>query len=138
MSEVENENLESVEETVETQEKQKSSKTFNQEEVNALVANRVKRERESANKQKQEFETLETEYKEQLGKYEEVLKKMVDVQAKDLPENYKKLLSKLSVLEQLEFLADEENKVSKKTIPSTPKQTEEDSKPKRKNFGTFI
>jgi hypothetical protein len=54
-----------------------------------------------------------------------VLKKIVDSQTKDLPEDYKELIGRLPVLEQLDFLAKhgDANKLSKRTIPTTPRES---------------
>jgi uncharacterized protein (UPF0216 family) len=125
--------VETTEENPTVTEQDKTEKRFSQEELNKLVTQRVKREKDTARKLKEDFETQLSEQAALVTEYETVLKKMIESQSKDLPENYKKLLSKLTVLEQLEFLADETNKVSKKVIPSTPRIDEDKvEQPKKK------
>lgn len=107
-----------------TGENQEKNKTFTQKDVDRIVKERLDRERASTKKTKEDFEAEKTNLENIVKGYEEVLKTMVDEQLKDIPEPYRKIVQKLSILEQLEFLKDPNNKVSKKVVPVTPKGTD--------------
>jgi hypothetical protein len=110
-------------ETVEDQDK--TEKHFSQADVNRVVQGRLK-------KVKVEFETEIEGYKEQLTEYENLLKGMVEELKKDLPDEYKEILNDSTVLRQYQILSKKQNQVSKKTIPVTPKPTNEvDKKPSK-------
>ncbi len=130
------ENTEQLEETSEA-ESVKTEKKFSEKDVQRLITERVSREKASSKRLQEEFESKESEYKTQLESYESVLKKMLEAQVNDLPESVKKLLGKLTVLEQLEWLSDENNHIEKRAIPSTPKEKGEPQIENRK-FRTYI
>lgn len=109
--------------TVETQGNKNEEKKFSQAELDKVVQERIKREKESTRKQKEDFDSKEKEYQENISKLEVILEKQVEALSKDLPESTKKLLSKLTVLEQLSWLSEEGN-VQKRQIPTTPKPEE--------------
>lgn len=117
--------------TVDTPETGKGPKTFTQEQVNQVVESRLRREREAYQRKLDEaigFKTLAEENAKILEEHARVLDELIlDIIAertKDMPDSYRNLLSKLSVKEQLEFLADPANQVSKKKVPTTPKAVE--------------
>lgn len=114
---------------------EKTEKTFSQEEVQKLIQERVRREKSSFDKEKGEFSQREADYLDQIKKYEDTLQKMISSQMESLPESVKKLLSKLSVFEQLEWLSDSSNLIQKKNIPSTPKENPDNKeiKPRKIN-----
>ena len=135
------EELES-DETVETPEtKLTPEKVFKQEEVDTLIKNRIRREKETTKKlldqMTQESETQMTEYKSQITSYEKVFSPMVENMMKGQSDAVKRLLSKLPLLEQFEFLSDPDNQVAKRNIPTTPK-SEEEVKPQQKKSKIII
>lgn len=105
------------------------NKAFSQQEVNRIVQNRLK-------KVKTDYETQIEQYEEQVSKYEDVLNNLINSQLANQTESVKKLLAKLPILDQLDWLNEnlaEENKQAKRTIPTTPKaeQVKEDKTPKK-------
>lgn len=135
--EIENEvvaNPEDVDGTVETQESKNSPKAFTQEQVNKMVQERVKREKLAAKKLSEDFESEKGQYLEQISKYEDILSKTVEKQLADYPDYVKSLVSKLSLLDQVEWLADEKNKISRREFPQRKQAEEkqEDTSPKKK------
>lgn len=99
----------------------KTDKKYSEAEVQKMIQERIKREKENSRKQNEDFTQRETEYKTTIENYETYLNKLLETQKGDLPESVIKLLEKLSVMEQLEWLADEANHIEKRNIPSTPK-----------------
>jgi hypothetical protein len=141
---MENENLENAEgtenltdEKPENNKKDNQEKVFKQADLDRIVKERVDREKSAYKTLKDSYDTSVNDYKSQIESYENVIKGFVESAKKDLPENYKSLLEKLPILEQYEFLSKEENQVSKKTIPMTPKGDEGNEKPTKK-IGKFI
>lgn len=115
-----------------TEQENKTAKTFSQTEVNRIVQSRVK-------KLQSESESEIASKDEQISKYEEVIQKILDAQMKGLDAPTQKLLKKLSVLEQLEFLGDETNfETSKKKIPTTPKPDEKTEQKPIKKIGKLF
>jgi hypothetical protein len=116
----------------------KTDKTYSEEQVQKLVQDRLTREKAVSKRQAEEFTVKESEYKAQLESYEKVMKGFIEEKVKEQSEPVKKLLAKLSLIEQWEFLSDPQNKIDKKQLPSTPKSSgEEESKP-RKKIGVII
>jgi hypothetical protein len=122
----ENTETDVTEETTSTEEVVKTDKKFNQTEVNALIQNRVKREKDALIGLKTEWETEKTELTQQIEKYEAIISKTVEEKMALLDAPTQKLLKKLSVLEQLEFLGDDANfaETPKKKIPTTPQKSD--------------
>ena len=115
----ENEQIDENIEEVSTDEVVKPDKTFTQSDLNRVVQNRLK-------KVNQEHESEVSGYQEQITTYENIIQQMIDLKSKvTFQIMVKKLLGKLSVTEQLEFLASEDAQVSKKKIPQTPKPSNE-------------
>lgn len=117
-------------ETVETQDEETHEKMLSQSEVNKLLA---KERREWKSK----LESLQADYDAFKGEIDaknaEVTAKnaaKVDILKQDLPEQVIKLLDKLTLEEQLEWLENEANlPAAKKHIPATPEGKDRDSKP---------
>lgn len=90
----------------------KEIKKFTQADLNKVVG----KERQSLTAK----HTLEIEEKDKLiTSYEAIVKKDLDARIQDLPEPLQKIVTKLSILEQIDLLAQEDMKVSKKLIPAT-------------------
>lgn len=122
-----------VEETETVQEQDKTQKGFDQAQVNRIVQSRLK-------KVKAEYDNQLSDLQTQLESYESVISKMIEKQIGVLDAPTQKLLKKLSVVEQLEFLGDSSNfeeVASKKVMPKTPAsnnnvQEKKDTKPATK------
>ena len=124
-----------IEETTTVQEQVKTEdKKFSQKELDLMIQSRIKREKESFNSAKSSWDSEKQEYDSKLSKYEEHLQSMINLQANSLTEGERKLLAKLPVLDQIEYLADlgKEEKVKTK-IPQTPKPTEKKVEEKKEN-----
>lgn len=122
-------------ETVETQEKEKK---FTQDEVNKLMAKEKRAWEKRYETLQTEFTTFKGEIETERTKQEEKLKTQVDELKKGMPPQILKLLEKLSVQEQYEYLTDSENKIEKKRIPETPPEKKGEGDGKQKVLGTFI
>lgn len=119
-----------IDEKVETPVEDKTkSKVFTQDELNKVVQNRLKSEQIKAKEQADNFASEKSALESTIKGYEAIIQKQVDALKGDIPENYKKLFDKLSVLEQYEFLNNPENKIAKKEIPITPKTTGKEEPP---------
>lgn len=117
----ENTNTETTSEEGTVEEQVKTDKTFTQKDVDTAIANRLSREKLASKKIKEDAENLVTDMNERISSYEEILKGVIEKEKAGVPEQYKKLLEKLPLLEQFEFLSDPKNKVEKVTVPITPK-----------------
>jgi hypothetical protein len=132
------ESEEEVDPTVETPVEKKEEKLFNQKEVDNLIQTRVKREKDSVTTLQKNWEAEKTSYEDKINKYDESLNKILEVQKENLnlDPSLKELLEKLSVFDQLEYLA--KLKPKTKDIPSTPafqdKTNDSQSKKKLNNF----
>jgi hypothetical protein len=91
----------------EVEEEVPEGKTFSQEDVNRLIG----REKAKTKLYKEQLEQLQTGKDETLTKYENTILKLATDMSKDVPDPIKKLLAKLSPLEQLEYLNDTANNV---------------------------
>lgn len=101
-----------------------TEKTLTQSEVNKLLA-------DERRKHETKFRELQTEYngyKQTIEQREaaanEAAAEKVEALRKDLPEAITKLLDKLTPIEQLEWLNDPENVITKKQIPELPSSRE--------------
>jgi hypothetical protein len=107
-----------------TDEVVKTDRKFNQDEVNRLIKDRVKREKDDYAELKQTYDNAVKEYEEKLIAYQNKLNSIIETQMQDLPIPVKKLLDKLDPLEKLDWLNEPDNRimqVERKTVPSTPK-----------------
>lgn len=96
-------------------------KTYTQAEVDRLV--NIQKSRYAP--LKEELDALKAKENDTLKAYEGVITKMVGDMSKEVPPSILKLLTKLSPLEQLEYLSDPENNVvfEKVKFPLPPKKT---------------
>lgn len=111
---------ESVKEPSQDTGKQAPEKTLTQSEVNKLMA-------EDRRKHDARYQDLKTEYAEYKAGIEkekqaanDAAAEKVEALRKDLPESITKLLDKLTPVEQLEWLNDPANVITKKEIPPLP------------------
>lgn len=114
----------------ETPEKKIEEKLFNQKEVDSLIQNRLKREKDVFSTTQTTWNTEKENYENTIKKYEDNLKSMIATQAEGLSVTEKALLAKLSVQDQLDFLANMPK--TEKRIPITPKSNGEDTQTERK------
>lgn len=115
-------------ETVETQGKEKK---FTQDDLNKLIAKEKRTWEKRYETLQNEFTIFKGEIETERTKQEEKLKTQVDELKKGVPPQLLKLLEKLSVQEQYEYLTDSENKIEKKRIPATPLEKEVVQEPKK-------
>ncbi len=127
------ENIEKTDETVTTQEKKE--KVLTQSEVNALLAKEKRDWTKKLEVIQNEFTTYKTSIEEKENAQTEKIKVKVDSLKAGMDDSVIKLLDKLTVQEQFEWL--EENKIEKKTIPTTPKGNGEETK-QPKPIGTIF
>ena len=114
-----------IEDEVDTTDEKGKEKMLTQTEVNRLI----QREKVKNKVYKEELDTLKNNKDETLIKYENTIQKMVDDMVADVPDSIKKLLLKLSPLEQLEFLSDKTNEsiFEKREFPISKKKSKEGS-----------
>jgi len=110
----------------------KPERIFKQAEVDKMIAERVRREKEQAKKLVEEHSSEKLSLETTIKSYEEQIEKFLSPQLEDIPDEFKPLISKLTVLEKIEWLASR-NKTAKRTIPSTPKRSEVEQKPNPQN-----
>jgi hypothetical protein len=122
------ETTELEEETVTTQDKKE--KLLSQEEVNKLIAKERREWKSKLDTLQTDYDSFRGEVEAKEAKLQDKNKIQVETLKKDLPEQVIKLLDKLTIEEQLEYLEDESNKLQeKKRIPPTPEGKDKDSKP---------
>jgi len=101
-----------------------TEKTLTQSEVNKLLAD----ERRKHDKRYQDLNTEYAGFKAEIEKREaaanEAAAEKVEALRKDLPDPLIKLLDKLSPVDQLEWLNDPANVITKKEIPPLPQSRE--------------
>ena len=100
----------------------KTEKTYTEAELQAIVKDRVAREKKISAAAASEIETIKSAHADELGKYKSIVDARLEDAKKSLPDAVQKLLEKLDALEQLEWLADPENvkPVERTKIPETP------------------
>jgi molecular chaperone GrpE (heat shock protein) len=111
--------------------KTNQEKTLTQSEVNKLMADERRKHESKYNELKSEYTTYKSsiEAKEQAAN--DAAAEKVETLRKDLPEAITKLLDKLTPVEQLDWLNDPANVITKKEIPPLP-NARENSHPQRK------
>lgn len=117
--EVENDEVEATEEK-QPEPQGNKAKTFTQEQVDRLIQNRLRKEKETS---KTTIDSLTTD----IEFYEAQMGKVVEAQTADWDEGMKTLFNALPVKERLQKLSDEEfmAKVRRKNVPpKTPKEEE--------------
>lgn len=130
------EELEISQEEQQTAEVSKTEKVFTEQDVQRIVQDRLQREKASAKRKIDEYEAHLKDYQSQIEAYENIIKSFVEKEIENQPEPIKKLLSKLSVIDQWEYLTS--GLSEKKFIPSTPKPVEEEEKRPKQKFKLFI
>lgn len=111
--------------------KTNQEKTLTQTDVNKLMADERRKHDSKYNELKSEYTTFKSsiEAKEQAAN--DAAAEKVSTLRKDLPESVTKLLDKLSAVEQLEWLIDPENVITKKEIPPLPNGRENNNPQRR-------
>jgi hypothetical protein len=130
--------VEDTESEGETPETKKVEKVFKQEDIDRAVKGRLASTKKEYADAKATWEERETDLTTQIQSYEAILQKTVDSLKADIPENFRGLFEKLSVLEQYEWLTNPKNKIAKKEIPSTPKQEGEGNKSSNQKIKKFL
>lgn len=95
-------------------------KTFTQSELDKIVKNRLKGLQDSHKNLSDSLTAKDAEILEATSKYEGIINDLIESYKENLTANEKVLLSKLSVLDQVEFLKGTIQD-AKKNIPPTPK-----------------
>jgi hypothetical protein len=126
--------------TVDSQDKQKQEKTFNQKEVDSLIQTRVKREKDSFGSAKQNWDQEKADYEEKIQKFEKTLGTLLDSQKEGLDSDIKELLGELDILKQVEYLA--KYNAKKEKIKDTPKipasNLNQENNKKEKKLNNFL
>lgn len=99
-------------------------KTLTQTEVNKLMADERRRHEAKYNELKSEYTTFKTGIEDREKAANDAAAEKVETLRKDLPESITKLLDKLTPVEQLDWLNDPENVVTKKEIPPLPQSND--------------
>lgn len=97
-----------------------TEKTLTQSEVNKILADERRKHDAQYKALKGEFDTFKGEIEAREKAANDAAAEKVEALRKDLPEAITKLLDKLTPIEQLEWLNDPENIVTKKQIPELP------------------
>lgn len=97
-----------------------TEKTLTQSEVNKILADARRKHDAQYKALKGEFDTFKGEIEAREKAANDAAAEKVEALRKDLPEAITKLLDKLTPIEQLEWLNDPENIVTKKQIPELP------------------
>lgn len=96
-------------------------KLFTQAELDVVVKTRLARAKVGSGITSKAYDAQLKTANDQIDQYEKVLKKQVDAQLTNVPDSVKKILGKLTISEQLDWLADPENSINKRiSTPKTP------------------
>jgi len=101
-----------------------TEKTLTQTEVNKILADERRKHDAQFKALKGEFDTFRGEIEAKEKAANDAAAEQVEALRKDLPEAIVKLLDKLTPIEQLEWLRDPENAITKKQIPELPNPAE--------------
>jgi hypothetical protein len=101
-----------------------TEKTLTQSEVNKILADERRKHEAQFKALKGEFDAFRGEIEAREKAANDAAAEKVEALRKDLPESITKLLDKLTPIEQLEWLNDPENIVTKKQIPELPTSAE--------------
>ena len=96
-------------------------KTLTQTEVNKLMAAERRKYEADYKILFSDFNNFKNEIKEKEQVANDAAAEKVEALRKDIPESVTKLLDKLTPIEQLEWLNDPENQITKKEIPPLPR-----------------
>ena len=116
------EQAEDVKETANEQDK--TEPTLKQSEVNALMAKERKSYEAKLKATQEEFATFKKQIEDKQAESEAAAKEKVEKLREGLPENLTALLDKLTATDQLEWLSDPTNTITKQTIKPLPEARE--------------
>jgi molecular chaperone GrpE (heat shock protein) len=101
-----------------------AEKTLSQSEVNALMAKERKSYEAKLKATQEEFATFKKQIEDKQAEAEAAAKEKVEKLREGLPENLTALLDKLTATDQLEWLSDPTNTITKQTIKPLPEARE--------------
>ena len=116
------EQAEDVKETATEQDK--TEPTLKQSEVNALMAKERKQYEAKLKATQDEYATYKKSIEDKAAEAEAAAKEKVEKLREGLPENLTALLDKLTATDQLEWLSDPANTITKQTIKPLPEARE--------------
>ena len=105
-------------------EQDKTEPTLKQSEVNALMAKERKQYEAKLKATQEEFATFKKQIEDKQAEAEAAAKEKVEKLREGLPENLTALLDKLTATDQLEWLSDPANTITKQTIKPLPEARE--------------
>ena len=105
-------------------EQAKTEQTFKQSEVNALMAKERKQYEAKLKATQEEFATFKKQIEDKQAEAEAAAKEKVEKLREGLPEGITNLLDKLTATDQLEWLSDPTNTITKQTIKPLPEARE--------------
>ena len=105
-------------------EQDKTEPTLKQSEVNALMAKERKQYEAKLKATQEEFATFKKQIEDKQAEAEAAAKEKVEKLREGLPENLTALLDKLTATDQLEWLSDPTNTITKQTIKPLPEARE--------------
>ena len=105
-------------------EQDKTEPTLKQSEVNALMAKERKQYEAKLKATQEEFATFKKQIEDKQAEAEAAAKEKVEKLREGLPENLTALLDKLTATDQLEWLRDPTNTITKQTIKPLPEARE--------------
>ena len=108
-----------------------TEKTLTQTEVNKILAEERRKHEAQFKALKGEFDTFRGEIEAKEKAANDAAAEQVEALRKDLPEAITKLLDKLTPIEQLEWLRDPENAITKKQIPELPPSADRHGKQRK-------
>ena len=120
--ETEDVKTEDVKETAAEQDK--TEPTLKQSEVNALMAKERKSYEAKLKATQEEFATFKKQIEDKQAEAEAAAKEKVEKLREGLPENLTALLDKLTFSDQLDWLSDPTNTITKQTIKPLPEARE--------------
>ena len=127
-----------VETTTEGKGETPAEKMFSQKEVDQIVQTRLAKEKLTLKRERETFDAEKAGITSSLELYESKLKELIAPQLETIPDEYKELVEKLPLLEQVEWLNKKSKSVStdKRFIGKTAQSTE--TVTKQKSIGTII
>lgn len=105
-------------------EQAKTEQTFKQSEVNALMAKERKSYEAKLKATQDEYAAFKKSIEDKAAEAEAAAKEKVEKLREGLPENLTALLDKLTATDQLEWLSDPSNTITKQTIKPLPEARE--------------
>jgi len=99
-------------------------KTLTQTDVNKLLADERRKHEAKYKELQSEYTGYKTTIEQREQAANDAAAEKVETLRKDLPDSIGKLLDKLSAIEQLDWLSDPENAITKKEIPQLPQSAQ--------------